>query len=1032
MLPINERVPRPIRPRTIREARQYLSPTSLLSDAAIKFPTNVIPKEQRAVFRRKRKLAQYHLTLNLRQESSEHIDELVDEIVAGALSTDASNATQSRKEALSSNEMYDRNVDFRFEYGLTQSDITIPHILQTMDVSQFGPSLFVYCLHALQTKDRPAIWIVLQFIISHLPTAVTVRLFNKYKNVILRFSTDNVNKLCLKIIDSAAYPIATALYLSGFMASCSENCESDDRDEFAMLYTNIAIKLCTQIESDHLLAIILEIPSNIWSKSILEIAVEYKLIDFLYCDRLRPIFNRMWTEFVYLDPSFTFQMNSPSSNGLFELLRWTPSHFYYSPQGQFILNLFFYILYVFIFTLWLMELQYPYDLSLSTTESILWIFNVGYAAQEAMQMIYRTNRYLIYLSTYWDLLIVLNWMVIAFIRWPCTLFSEDYVIYDDDGNIDEPVTRNQPLSIAYMVFVGFQSVLVWTRFLIPLQRSKKTGRLIQTMIRLVSDVWQFCIVLLLFLIGCMFALYYLIGGDIVEEGEDGCDFGSIYTLLLFTFQALLGQHDWSILKPSSDNGFGVERSRTAEALVVMFSIMGNIGLLNLLIALMASVYEQNSPLTAKQVHFAQIVNTVELVEKEAILPPPFNLMVIVGAVIYFMVETMIKCLSCSHRTYNITKLNPTDYALNRDWILLETKDTETENNKSNGSYTAITNNQQNGYISGSHSDDKGAGDGETEHKYDIHQNGSDTRNGNNGKEMDEMTLKYETQQEILRFRDTFWEESSSSSRKCTRSEKIYCRFCRNRVNINGDITVYFALCQHYRALDESDKRLLLNMLQNKIICPFCFRPITFYEDTRDSTRLWRWQVLMEIFSFYIFMVVAYIPLTIILAIPSIISGIKCYRLNIGDENVSVGHLHGNNVIFGEPLNGDEYQKPSVAAAIYSEYDQYLQRRHRIVRPSNGTQECLNNDGDNHAGDATNNDGHCHAVHPIQSRLAMNAKNSMLSPTVDSREQDLLKEMMNQLTDLKKEMIKLQSKNGESRRKQQGDVNAPTHTTPSLI
>ena len=71
-------------------------------------------------------------------------------------------------------------------------------------------------------------------------------------------------------------------------------------------YMNIAIELLSQIESDHLLAMILEIPSDIDRMSIWEIAVKYKLDDFLDFHRLQPIVSHLWTDFQFVDPSKQF------------------------------------------------------------------------------------------------------------------------------------------------------------------------------------------------------------------------------------------------------------------------------------------------------------------------------------------------------------------------------------------------------------------------------------------------------------------------------------------------------------------------------------------------------------------------------------------------------------------------------------------------------------------------------------------------------------------------------------------------------
>ena len=42
------------------------------------------------------------------------------------------------------------------------------------------------------------------------------------------------------------------------------------------------------------------------------------------------------------------------------------------------------------------------------------------------------------------------------------------------------------------------------------------------------------------------------------------------------------------------------------------------------------------------------------------------------------------------------------------------------------------------------------------------------------------------------------------------------------------------------------------LLNNKTICNSCFRPFKINNKTGESNRLYRWQVMLEIISFYIF------------------------------------------------------------------------------------------------------------------------------------------------------------------------------------
>merc|ERR1719242_2441814 len=73
-----------------------------------------------------------------------------------------------------------------------------------------------------------------------------------------------------------------------------------------------------------------------------------------------------------------------------------------------------------------------------------------------------------------------------------------------------------------------------------------------------------------------------------------------------------------------------------------------------------------------------------------------------------------------------------------------------------------------------------------------------------------------------------------------------------------------------------------SLMQNAGICPQCYRTYRIYEVTStgmSTNRLYRWQVILELLSFYVFMLVIYAPLIILIALPGILDAL----LNAIDE-----------------------------------------------------------------------------------------------------------------------------------------------------
>ena len=229
-------------------------------------------------------------------------------------------------------EAVDKNLPSQIEITMELSDLkqertvfqlegearALPELLRYLDVNRFGRQLWHFCVDQLSTKDRAPLWNILGFLGAELPTPMALRLLQQRRNALVRFHVSSLDKVCLKIISSSTFPIATALYLAAFMRQNArrDSSRQDQFDEMYRKYSKIATDLLSQIESDHLVAILIEIPSNIDDLSILDIIIEFNLEEILEFHRLKPIFLNLWSEYRYLDPSNSFRYLTVYHNGV--------------------------------------------------------------------------------------------------------------------------------------------------------------------------------------------------------------------------------------------------------------------------------------------------------------------------------------------------------------------------------------------------------------------------------------------------------------------------------------------------------------------------------------------------------------------------------------------------------------------------------------------------------------------------------------------------------------------------------------------
>ncbi len=141
----------------------------------------------------------------------------------------------------------------------------IPTVLQTCDISVYGMALWEFLVQQMRYKQMDKLWLLLAFISMQLSTPNVVHLL---KENVLELSkvnrVKNLDLVCRNIIEASEFPLATALQLVSFMQACGDMdlSREEEFDGEAQDYYDIAQALVNLIESDHLLSILLETPTE--------------------------------------------------------------------------------------------------------------------------------------------------------------------------------------------------------------------------------------------------------------------------------------------------------------------------------------------------------------------------------------------------------------------------------------------------------------------------------------------------------------------------------------------------------------------------------------------------------------------------------------------------------------------------------------------------------------------------------------------------------------------------------------------------
>jgi hypothetical protein len=191
------------------------------------------------------------------------------------------------------------------------------------------------------------------------------------------------------------------------------------------------------------------------------------------------------------------------------------------------------------------------------------------------------------------------------------------MILNDTSGVAQAFLSTSTITLSFSI-LRFQSM--W----------KHTGQLIIMVFEMIKDLGSFLIVFLTVLLGFGIAF-----GSLFPRLETA-NFNTIPQTFLTLFDAALGDHDFSIF-----NG-----SKIGISLMVLYTVLVMIVLLNLVIARMSATHNKLDDTSLEVWSKIQAVNVAEFVlifDRNALcmLPAPFNLISIAAYVLEFCFESPI-------------------------------------------------------------------------------------------------------------------------------------------------------------------------------------------------------------------------------------------------------------------------------------------------------------------------------------------------------------------------------------------------------
>ena len=390
----------------------------------------------------------------------------------------------------------------------------------------------------------------------------------------------------------------------------------------------MAQRQINSIESDHLLAVLLDVPIYIQDLDLLQLALERKRIQFLNNERINGVISHVWHASAFLDPIEDIEKRNQTVVQLFRLLFERPFQFYLTPMGFNITVGFCYIVYMLFIVIFLVLRLYP-EHPLGHYEAVLWVFNVGYVLNEVVECMDQGRQYFAVngLENYLDMFISMLWILLAIIR--AHSVYEYHHHSNDDSDCPSQYCFGEKwywLSIVYVTLWALQTVMLFGRSLFNFMSSKYMGILIRSLQLMMGQIVRFFLFLVTIWIGFTFGLYYI---DHTPQHPMYVEGGDMYQHILYFFTTMVGMAEiqGDHLPFDLDGGELDDVSGWMIAITQIYSILfiliGTIMSMNLLIALMTAKFNHVQDQANTEYASSRAELTYGLSHRNRMLPPPF-------------------------------------------------------------------------------------------------------------------------------------------------------------------------------------------------------------------------------------------------------------------------------------------------------------------------------------------------------------------------------------------------------------------------
>ena len=189
------------------------------------------------------------------------------------------------------------------------------------DMIKYGKYMARFVINEIRDYSMAELWVALAVVMEAIPFPMGLEILNEEMHTLRRSKPDQLFSVCREMVEGTNFGVAAALRMSKYFDNVARNDDfqravwREKSDQFEQM----AIDIINDIESDHLLHILLTIPlyDTSESMSILSLALETNRIRFLNSDRILGIMKHCWYHSASIHVSETIDtMDQPASESL--------------------------------------------------------------------------------------------------------------------------------------------------------------------------------------------------------------------------------------------------------------------------------------------------------------------------------------------------------------------------------------------------------------------------------------------------------------------------------------------------------------------------------------------------------------------------------------------------------------------------------------------------------------------------------------------------------------------------------------------